>query len=457
MEEEKKLGAFDTFMLLVCGIMFADAIASNTSAGVASLTWWVIIGVLYMIPMGFVIGELAAVLPGEGGLWLWVREGLGPKWAALISWFYFACGLFIPVSSFIMCSDVLFSLIYPSASLMLRVGVAIVLVWVLAYVGTRPMAEATWLTNSAGLIKIGFFVFALAAGIYYIAQGNAAANDITFETLMPSFNDGIVYLPIILYCCTGMELAAASAEEMENPAKMLPKLVLGIAGLAIVLNIIASLGMLLVLPVDSIDLDFGLLDLFRTAFGSEIVYYVMGVLFLYAVFAQCLSWMVGGNRGACEAAKEGELPAVLGKEANGQPLGAIIVSAVAGSVLLVVYAAVAESASDLFYSLLSCGVIGSIVPYVLMLVSYQRLKKRGFMDNNEGFTAPAGIALSWLAQIIQCFALFLMVYVPTQGWNPDVLTNVGGFLGMLVTGLIAVAWAQKHQPAEDEAQAELEG
>lgn len=444
---EKKYSAFDAFMLLVCGIMFADAIASNTSAGVPSLTWWVILGVLYMIPMGFVIGELAAVLPGEGGIYVWILEGLGPKWAAMTSWFFFACGLFIPVSSFVMFSDVLFALIYPSASLMARIAVAIVLVWILAWVSMKPMAEAKWLTNAAGIVKIGLFVFAFAAGIYYIAQGNAAANEITLNTLMPSFDQGLTYLPIILYCCTGMEIAAASAEEMDNPAKMLPKVVLGIAVLAIVLNVLASTGMLLVLPLADIDLDFGLLDLFRIAFGSDVVYYAVGVLFLFAVFAQCLSWIVGGNRGTCEGGQAGDLPAVFGKEVNGQPAGAIIISAVAGSVLLVLYALFADSASGLFFSLLSCGVIGSVVPYVLMVVAYQRLRARGFMDSNTGFKAPAGIALSWLVQVIQVFTLLLMIYIPGHGWNPDAATNIAGFVGMVVTGAIAIWWAGNHPVA----------
>ena len=51
-----KLGKFDAFMILICGLMFADAIASNSSAGVPSITWWLILGLLYMIPSGFIIG-----------------------------------------------------------------------------------------------------------------------------------------------------------------------------------------------------------------------------------------------------------------------------------------------------------------------------------------------------------------------------------------------------------------
>lgn len=442
---EQKLGRFDAFMLLICGIMFADAIASNSSAGVTSITWWVILGVLFMIPTGLIIGELSGAYPGEGGIFVWIAEGLGPKWAARTGWLFFACGLFIPVSSFVMCSDVMFTLFYPDASLLVRIAVAIVLIWVLALVSTRPMSDSKYVVNIAGMIKISLFALCLVAGIYYIAMGNAAANEISLATLTPTLDEGLMFLPIIVYCCTGMELASASAEQFDNPSKVLPKVIVGVALLAVVLNILANSGMLMVLPLEDIDLNLGLLDVLRIGFGSDILYYVAGIAFLFAVFVQCVTWLVGGNRGTCEAAKDGDLPAFLGKEtAGGQPLGAILTSCIAGTVLLLLYAIFADSASDLFFSLLSCGVIGSLIPYVFMIVSYQRLKKSGAMDGYQGFKAPAGVVLSWIVQIIQVATLLLMIYVPGSGWNPDVITNVGGAIAMLVTGEIAIWWAGKH-------------
>lgn len=451
--EQRKLNFFDTFMLLICGLMFADTIASTASAGAPALSWWLILGILYMIPMGLIIGELSSVLPDEGGIYVWILEGLGPKWAAMTSWFFFACGLFIPVASFVMCSDVLFALFYPEASLVVRVAVAVVLIWLLALASTRPMAEAKWLTNAAGLIKLGLFVMAFGAGIWCIAQGNAAANDVTFETLLPSFDQGIIYLPIILYCCTGMELASASAEQLDNPRKMLPRVVLAVCIVAIVLNVTAGWGMLMVLPLDGIDLNLGILDLALAAFDSSVLYYIVGVLFLFTVFAQCLTWAVGGNRGTCESAQSGELPAVLGREVNEQPVGAIFVSCIAGTVLLILYALFADTASHLFFSLLSCGVIGSVVPYVLMLFAYQRLRARGFMDGKDIFRVKGGVALSWLCNIIQIFTLFLMIYIPGEGWNPDLATNLGGFLGMVGTGALAIWWAKAHNTPAIEAEA----
>lgn len=452
-----KLGKFDAFMILICGLMFADAIASNSSAGVPSITWWLILGLLYMIPSGFIIGELSGAFPGEGGIFVWISEGLGPKWAARTSWLFFCCGLFIPVSSFVMCSDILFTLFYPAAPFIARVAVALVFVWVMALVCMRPMSESKWVVNIAGLIKIAIFVLALVAGIAYLAKGNAIANDISLATLAPTLDQSLMFLPIIVYCCTGMELASASAEQLDNPSKMLPKVIIGVAVTAVVLNILANLGMLMVLPVDAIDLDLGILDLFLVGFGSSAFYYIAGIAFLFAVFAQCVTWLVGGNRGTAESAKEGELPAFLGKETKGQqPIGAILTTCVVSTVMLILYALLADTAADLFFSLLSCGVIGSLIPYVFMLIAYQRLKRRGAMNAYEGFKAPAGVALSWVCQIIQVATLLLMIYIPGHGWNPDVITNVGGAVFMLATGELAIRYANskskggKRQPALDE-------
>lgn len=447
-----KLGKFDAFMILICGLMFADAIASNSSAGVPSITWWLILGLLYMIPSGFIIGELSGAFPGEGGIFVWISEGLGPKWAARTSWLFFCCGLFIPVSSFVMCSDILFTLFYPAAPFVARVAVALVFVWLMALVCMRPMSESKWVVNIAGLVKIAIFALALVAGIAYLAKGNAIANDISLATLTPTLDQSLMFLPIIVYCCTGMELASASAEQLDNPSKMLPKVIIGVAVTAVVLNVLANLGMLMVLPVDGIDLDLGILDLFLVGFGSSTFYYIAGIAFLFAVFAQCVTWLVGGNRGTAESAKEGELPAFLGKETKGhQPIGAIITTCAASTIMLILYAFMADTAADLFFSLLSCGVIGSLIPYVFMLIAYQRLKRRGAMDGYVGFKAPAGFALSWVCQIVQVVTLLLMIYIPGHGWNPDVITNVGGAAFMLITGELAIRYANAKAKLQDAA------
>ena len=444
MEDQKKLNTFDVLMLLISGLLFADSIAANTSAGVQNLTWWVIIGLLYMIPTGFIIGELSSVYPDEGGIYVWIRAGLGSKVASCTSWLFFCCGLFIPVATFIMCSDILYAIFLPQASYLVRVVTAIAMMWLMAAVSCLPMKDSKWITNLSGLIKLSFFLLALVAGIVYLAKGNPIANDITPSSLIPSLGQGLTYLPVILYSCTGMELASASAQQTKDPQRSLPRIIVIAAIMAVLLNIIADAGMLMALPLEQIDLDLGLLDLISVAFGSELLTKFASLAFVFAGFVQCVTWLVGANRGTAESAKAGDLPAIFGCEnRGGQPVGAILFTAALGTGFLVLYALLGSTASDLFFRLISCGVIASVVPYVLMLFSYQRLKRAGKLSGSH-FHTPGGYAFSWLCQFIQVFTLLLMIYIPTHGWNENVLTNLFGLLFMLGTALLLLRYTHRH-------------
>lgn len=436
----KKLGSFDALMLLVTGVLFADSIASNAAAGAPSLTWWVILGIFYMLPMGAIIGELSQAYPSEGGIYVWTTQGLGPKWGALSGWLSFFCGLFIPTSCFIMVSDIFFNLFFPGGSMMERILLAIVLVWVLGFVTSLPMSESQWITNIAGVIKIILYVACLACGIAYVASGHAPANDFNLQTLMPTPSQSLTFLPVILYCCTGTELASASAEQMDEPGRMLPRIVLLMAVLNVVFNIIASLGLLLVMPPDVIaeDLNMALLNEFSCVIGHGVPYYLFVIAFLFSLFVQTATWVIGGDRGACESAKAGDLPAFLGYEKNDQPVGAILTVCAFSTVLLLVYGIFASTASELFFSLLSCGVLATLLPYVFMIASYHRLKWAERLPQ-EGFHCPGGYGLSWLIQIIQCATLLILIYVPGYGFNDAVVTNVLGAALMVGTGFLVIS------------------
>ena len=90
------------------------------------------------------------------------------------------------------------------------------------------------------------------------------------------------------------------------------------------------------------------------------------------------------------------------------------------------------------------------IGYDLQNALREELRKRGFMDGHDGFRAPFGIALSWICNIIQVLTLFLMVYVPGYGLNDNAMTNIAGFVAMVVSGAIAIWWADKHKSRDGE-------
>jgi len=437
-ERSKKLNKFDVYMMLVSGILFADVIASNTSAGVSSITWWLILGVLYMCPSGLIISELTSAYPKQGGIYIWIREGMGIRWAARASWISFACGFFIPVSSFIMCSNILSNIFFPRAGFILRVIIAVIFLWTMIYVASKPMSESRVIVNIAGIIKLTIFILSFVCGMIYICKGNHIANNINISNLKPTLNQGIIYLPIIIFSMTGMELASASAEDAEEPGKNLPKFIILIALTAIILNILAVIGTLAVIPLNSLNIVTGTIDVFTKTFESPSFYSIVGVPFIFSIFSQCLTWIIGGTRGISESAKEGEFPSVLGIETKaGLPIGAMSSIGIGSTILLVAYALLADSEADLFFSLLSCGVFMSLLPYVFMLISYQKLKKT-LLKNHSGFKAPFGIALSWSSLFILIITMLLLIYIPGHGWSQNIVTTASGTLIMLISGEIVI-------------------
>ena len=85
---ERVLGRADLVLFSVCAILTIDTLASAASMGVAWFSWWTITMVLFFVPYGLITAELGSAWPGEGGIYIWVREAFGPRWGSMAAWLY---------------------------------------------------------------------------------------------------------------------------------------------------------------------------------------------------------------------------------------------------------------------------------------------------------------------------------------------------------------------------------
>ena len=85
---ERVLGRADLVLFTVCAILTIDTLATSAAMGVAWFSWWLITMTVFFIPYGFITAELGAAWPGEGGVYIWVREAFGPKWGSTAAWLY---------------------------------------------------------------------------------------------------------------------------------------------------------------------------------------------------------------------------------------------------------------------------------------------------------------------------------------------------------------------------------
>jgi amino acid transporter len=76
---DRVLGRADLLLFSVCAILTIDSLASAASMGVSWFSWWIITMVVFFLPYGLVTAELGAAWPGEGGIYIWVREAMGSR------------------------------------------------------------------------------------------------------------------------------------------------------------------------------------------------------------------------------------------------------------------------------------------------------------------------------------------------------------------------------------------
>lgn len=432
MEEKKGLGRVDVIFGIICAILFADVIISNTATGPSVIVWWLIIGIVFFVPNGLITAELSGAYPDKGGIYGWVDKAFGSQWAGCLSWLYWInCALWMP-SGFIWFSGALCGAFLPDAGYEMQVAIALVITWVTVALACMLMTESKWIVNLGGIAKILIFLAVGACGIAMMVQGMAPANEMTAATMLPTFDQGLQYLPVIVYCCCGLEVLAMSAHEMKNPSKDLPVAVILVVVITIVLNIFASWGVLYTVPLADLDLVTGIGTVADVAFGVDAVSTAIIILLLFGVFVQMVTWSTAGGRGAAEAGQAGEFPAIFGRETKrgGMPVGALIITGIVSTVTIIIYGFMAESASDLFFTLLAFSSILFFMPYLIMFAAYIKLKKTDTITPRP-FKAPCGIALSVLCTVILAAAIVLFVWVPGQPFDADYAVPI--LIGLAVT------------------------
>lgn len=447
-EKKKSLGFFAMLMMLSCGILNTDLISSNTAVGTSIVFWWLIVGIFDLVPSAFIIRELTLAFPKQGGLYYWVAEGMGPKWGTRVSWLYWATILFLPPASFLMAADLVCMAFFPNVGYVGRVAIGIGLFWLGIVISTQPLSESKHVFNTLGIINILVYLGVFVAGIIYVATGHEPANDLSFKSLMPKLDEALVFVPIIMYCSSGLEICSQSVEDSINPKRDIMRAMVSMIIMCVACNALGSLGVLLITPIGDMSIMSGVADIFQTAFHSRFLYVATIIAVVLGIFGQVCSWLITSARAIDESAKEGEFPKFFAGETKaGLPKNAILINGVFGTIIMIIYAFVADTAADLFFSLMGCSVIVNFIPFILMVHSYVKMKKTKLKNNTECKT-PCYMLQAIILQIMQVGVTLLLIYIPGVGFTDDALMVTIGGIVTIGAGEIIIKHQEKVRKRE---------
>ncbi len=450
---EKVIGKKDIILFCISAVLLLDTVAAGAAIGASSIFWWVFLGIVFFIPFSLISAELGCAYPDQGGIYAWVRRAYGSRWASRITWSYWVNVAVWCPAIFILFAGIFKQLFWPDMSLIEQILLGVGLTWLTVLVNAITLDIGKWVPNLGAIVKLIVFVAIIAgAGSFYAENG--AVNEISLATLTPNFGDGLQYLPVIIYGMVGFELICAGADEMKNPKKDVPYGILISGVIIIALYILSTVAVLIAIPVTDINLVEGLVDTLMLFFGGS----ELGRLFvtalaigtLYTFFSNGVTWALGSNRAAAEAAIEGELPAffAIESEKHGTPVGAAVALGIASTVILVLYGLLAGSNEDLFWSLFAFSGVIFLIPYVAMMFAFMKLRRdepnrdRPFQIGGPNWL-PA--ALASICAFILCVTIVLFIYTPGGGVQWPVL---GGSIALLVIGEIIVHMNSKPSPSK---------
>jgi len=144
-----------------------------------------------------------------------------------------------------------------------------------------------------------------------------------------------------------------------------------------------------------------------------------------------VTWTMGANRTAAEAANEGELPAFFGQlhPVNKTPVGAYVLTGIVSSAVLVIYGLMAATSEELFWSLFAFSSIVFLMPYLAMFPAFLKLR-RVDADRPRPYRVP-GNHLTAILMTIVC-VLFILQAIVFFIWVPGEPVDWGYAIPVLV-------------------------
>ena len=419
----KTLGRRDIVLFTVSAILLLDTLAAGATVGASSVFWWVFLGIVFFVPYALICSEMGTTYPEQGGLYAWIRDAFGRRWASRATWAYWVNTTVWNPAVFILFAGIFNQMFMPNLSLTAQIGIAILLTWIAVIVNVVTLNVGKWIPNIGAVFKV-VVILAIVFGAIRYTQDHGMANPLTYETIKPSWGSSLQYLSVIIYGMLGFELVSAGAKEMKNPARDVPSGIFISGLLTIVLYIAATVAILAAIPSAEVNLVEGLMETLYLFFdqteAGRLFALVLGIGALYTFFSNGVTWALGCNRSMAEAAAEGEFPAILAYELphSGTPAGAAIIMGIISTLVLLLYGFLAGSKEELFWSLFAFSAAIFLIPYIILVFAFLRMRHKD-AERYRPFRVPGGnvvaTLITYVCAGILTLSMILFCYTPGEG------------------------------------------
>ncbi len=425
------------------------------AVGPAALPLWVLALVVFFVPLAVATGVLTSRFPGEGGIYLWVRDTYGPLAGFLCGWFYwfslmpYFAGIVYFLAGLLMAAlgaDPHDTTLYLAFS----VGLTI-LVTAIQFIGLH---FTKWLPNFGTVASWAIF-FALAAiAAVFLAHGTGATDFAHASYIAPLTFDTAILWGTIVFAYSGIEAVAFLRNEIEGGFATILR-VLAIVGVAIaILYVAGTIAMLVILPASAMTRLGGFADVLRAVAAHAHLPWLGTALIAFLAFSMLggfTAWFGAGARLPMAAGLDNFLPRIFAERnpKTGAPTASILLQG--GLMLVMVILGQAGASSQVAYDfLVAMSVLTNSICYVFLFAVHLKSVRAPVAGQ---WRPPGGLrtslALGAAGQTATLVAIACTL-IPSAG-DPHPLTTflkiAFSTLAMVVVGVVLFQMAARRQAA----------
>lgn len=421
-----------TYLSPLVGVYSLFALAVSVG-GPPSIWWLVIVGVGQLL-VAMIFGETVSQFPLHGGIYSWARRLWGVRWAWMAAWVYMAA-IIVTITSVAEYGSGFAAALFgitPDAKSGFLLTAAIVLIGLLInFSGTKWLGRVARIGFAAELLGV------LGIGLYLLIFQRHNDFSVLFDTLGAGGEGG--YMTAFLgsalaglFLYFGFEACGNVAEEVENPARRIPKamlLTIVVGGISALFSfagyILAAPDLPAIMSGDDADPIPSILQASLGDVGAKIFLVVAVTAFISCVLSlQANSsrllysfgrdQMIPGHTWLSKVTKNSKIPG------NALVLTSILTLLIAG---LVWYDAA------LLVQVTAFAVSGIYVSFQMVVLAALRMRTKGWKPAGPFSLGRWGGLVNVLALAYGLFALWLLL---TPGSSGDFLTDWIAGIGLAV-------------------------
>ncbi|MCI1945204.1 glutamate/gamma-aminobutyrate family transporter YjeM [Clostridium luticellarii] len=483
---QKKMKMMALILMIFTSVFgFANMPRSFYLMGYGAIPWYILSGLTFFIPYAFMMAEYGAAFKNErGGIYSWMEKSVGPKYAFVGTFMWFAsyiiwmvniCStIWIPFSNAIFGKDVTSTWGIFGLNSTQTIGI-LGIIWIIAvtFTASKGLEKITKVTSIGGtavvLLNIVLLVGAL---IVLAANGGHLAEAVTStQSFIKSPNPGyqssigmLSFLVFAIFAYGGIEVTGGLVDQTERAEVTFPK---GVTIAALIITVGYSLGIFLcgiftnwndVLSTKGVHManaayvvmqnlgyqlgqSFNMDQAASLVMGAWVARFVGLSMFLAltgAFFTLCYSPL----KQIIEGTPRELWPGKMSEIKDGMPINAMWIQCIVVVLFVALVSFGGDAAAQFFSRIVLMTNVAMTLPYIFLSGAFIAFKKKKEIE--KPFEIYKSKASTWIATIVVTFTVgfanfFTIIQPAVDGDLQDTIWMIVGPLFFAAVALLMYA------------------